>query len=182
MNRQDALLKRAFSEGDVVRIRRGLYVSASPLQNHRPDPFVLSQHVYGPSYISFESALAYHGWIPEAVYTIAAASLHRSRVFDTPAGRFEFIRVPQHFFFQGVVRVDQPERKEPFLMASPLKALVDIVYVRRFEGSLTELTESLRIDEEQLAEISTAELAEISGNYRSKPVARLVKQIGEEIK
>ena len=46
-------------------------------------PFVLAQAFAPGSYISFETALAWHGWIPEAVFTTASAvSGRKSRQYE----------------------------------------------------------------------------------------------------
>jgi hypothetical protein len=63
-DRQFALLKRALKSGEVMRIHRGLYGLAFKYLRRKLDPLVLAQHIYGPSYISLETALSYHGWIP----------------------------------------------------------------------------------------------------------------------
>jgi len=60
-DRQSAIIKRAIASGEVLHLRRGLYCLAPRLQQHRPDPLVLAQRIYGPSYISFETALSFHG-------------------------------------------------------------------------------------------------------------------------
>jgi len=83
-NRQFGLLRRALKAGEVVRIHRGLYCLATKYLRQKIDPLVLSQRIYGPSYISLETALSHHGWIPEAVYAITSVSGDCSREFDTP--------------------------------------------------------------------------------------------------
>ena len=93
-NRQFALLKRALKSGEIIRIRRGLYCLSSKYMRRKVDPLVLAQRIHGPSYISLETALSYHGWIPEAVYAVTSASLGRSREFETPLGHFSFTRIP----------------------------------------------------------------------------------------
>ena len=40
--------------------------------------------------ISLETALSYHGLIPEAVYQTASVTAARGRAFDTSIGRFTF--------------------------------------------------------------------------------------------
>jgi hypothetical protein len=107
LDRQFSLLKRAMAAGEVVRIHRGLYCLATRYLRQRVAPFVLAQRIYGPSYISLETALSCHGWIPEAVYTVTNTSLDRSREFDTPMGHFSFTRVPQKMFYAEVIRVDE---------------------------------------------------------------------------
>ena len=180
-NRRDALLKRAMAAGEIIRIRRGLYVLAPPFQKERPSPFELAQHVYGPSYIGLESALSFHGWIPEAVYTVASVSLNRSRVFDTPAGRFDFLRVPQACFFSAVERLELPGSNGSIFVSSPLKALADLVYVRKLDDPLQGLLASLRIEVELKESVSMASVDELIGNYPSRRVTYFLEQIRKEI-
>jgi predicted transcriptional regulator of viral defense system len=179
--RRDALLRRAMAAGEIVRIRRGLYMLGPSYQKEKPNPLALAQHVYGPSYISLESALSFHGWIPEAVYTVASVSLNRSKIFETPAGRFEFVRVPQRFFYAGVDRIELSNRSGTVLMASPLKALADWVYVRGFDGTLEDLFGSLRIEAELLGTVTDEQVEELSGNCLSHCVEQFLRQIRTEI-
>lgn len=177
VHRRDALLRRAMAAGEVARIRRGLYVVCPPYQKQKPDPLALAQHVYGPSYISMESALAFHGWIPEAVYTVVSASQSRSRVFDTPAGRFEFVRIPQRTFYAGVDRVELSGGSGPVFVANPLKALADLVYVRSPDEMPEVWLDSLRIDPESLEAVTVAQVDELAGNYRVARVERFLQQM-----
>lgn len=180
-NRRDALLRRAMAAGEVVRVRRGLYVLGPPYQKQKPDPLVLAQHVYGPSYISMESALAFHSWIPEAVYTVASVSMNRSRVFETPVGRFEYVRVPQHCFYVGVERIELPDRQGTVLMADPLKALADLVYARRLDQPLESLLGNFRVDRELLDTLPAEQVEELAGNYSVSRVKRMLQQIRTEV-
>ena len=148
-----------------------------PYQKQKPEPLALAQHVYGPSYISMESALAFHGWIPEAVYTVASASQSRSRVFDTPVGRFEFVRIPQRTFYSGVDRIELPDMSGTVFMANPLKALTDLVYVRRPDEMPGTLLNSLRIDSESLETVNVAQIDELAGNYPVARVERFLQQM-----
>jgi predicted transcriptional regulator of viral defense system len=87
-------VKRAIAKSDLVPIRRGLYLLFKRYQRHNVNLNGLAQNIYGPSYISFESALSYHQLIPEAVYTVTSASSKRAREFSTPLGIFAFTQVP----------------------------------------------------------------------------------------
>jgi len=62
-----ALVKRAFKAGILIRLRKGLYLVASKAKQILPQEFELAALVYEPSVVSLESALSYHGWLPEAV-------------------------------------------------------------------------------------------------------------------
>jgi len=129
-DRRYGLVKRAIAGGQIIHIRRGLYCLAPKYQKKKLNLYALAEHLYGPSYVSLESALSWHGWIPEAVYTLTSASLGKSKEFKTPLGAFSYNRVPQKVFYAGVERLTD-EAGDAFLMAQPIKALADYVYVHK---------------------------------------------------
>ena len=60
-------------KNNLIKIKRGLYET-----NKNADPFVIANVLLSPSYISFETALAYYGMIPERVYAIKSASFKKN--------------------------------------------------------------------------------------------------------
>ena len=177
----DGVLKRAMAAGEVLRVARGLYCLRSDFLNFKLDPHVFATLIDGPSYLSFESALAYQGWIPEAVYSFASASLGRSREFETPFGVFSYKRVPQKNFYAGVERV-QLEREGAFFLASPLKALSDLVYLNGWNwNSAKPVVESLRVEEENLSELKTVDFEEIAECYRSGRVRKFLVGLRKDL-
>ncbi|MBP1609760.1 MAG: hypothetical protein H6Q04_1995 [Acidobacteria bacterium] len=190
-NRRFALLKRALKSGEVIRIHRGLYCLGSKYLRQKPDPLVLAQRIYGPSYISLETALSYHGWIPEAVYAITSASMDRSREFETPLGQFSFTRIPQKVFYKEVTRVEKEggskneqgfHISESFLMASPLKALADYVYAHRLDWiSANPVIESLRVDESSLSGVKVEAFDRLLANYSSRRVRRFLEALRKDL-
>jgi hypothetical protein len=189
-NRQFALLKRALKQGEVIRVYRGLYCLAPKYLRRKPDPLVFAQLIHGPSYISLETALSYHSWIPEAVYAITSASIDRAREFETPLGHFSFTRIPQKVFYTEVTRIEKQDGSEPgfhasesFLIASPLKALADYVYAHRLEwASASPVIESLRVHESSLAGIKEETLEGLIDNYASRRVRRFLKGLRKDLK
>ena len=180
-DRQFSLLKRAMAAGEVVRIHRGLYCLATKYLRQQIDPLVLAQVIYGPSYISLETALSYHGWIPEAVYAVTSTSLGRSREFDTPMWHFSFTRVPQETFYAGVTRAVKEEAGS-FLLASPLKALADYVYIHRCDwNSARPVVESLRVDESSLAGVDPTSFDRLMANYPARRVQRFLKGLRKDL-
>ena len=178
--RQFSLLKRAVASGEVVRVHRGLYCLAANYLRQKLNPLVLAQRIYGPSYISLETALSYHGWIPEAVYAITSVSLDRSREYDTPMGHLSFARVPQKIFYAQVRRVEDADGG--FLLAAPLKALADYVYVHRCDwDSARPVVESLRVDEGLLAGIEGNGLDQLAANYSSQRLQRFLKGLRKDL-
>lgn len=179
--RLNALLKRAVGSGEVLRIVRGLYCLDKRFLRASLNPLELAQRIQGPSYISMESALAYHGWIPEAVYMVTSASVERSRVFETPLGMFSFTRVPQARFYAGVARVEV-DNGGSFLMAEPLKALADYVYVHDCRwDSVTPVLESLRVDEGALAELKPDSFDLLMNHYRASGVGRFLAGMRKDL-
>lgn len=172
---QFALLKRAIAAQEVVRIHRGLYCLSARYRDQPIDSFVTAQHLLGPSYVSLESALAFHGWIPEAVETVTSVCGERSRTVQTPIGRFCFVHVPQATLFEGVHRVSRRPPDACFV-ASPLKALADYVYVHRCDWKTPDpAIGSLRIDREQFESIDERQITRLSGSYRSRRVVRFLE-------
>lgn len=179
--RQFSLLKRALASGEVVRVHRGLYCLASRYLRQKLNPLVLAQRIYGPSYISLETALSCHGWIPEAVYAITSVSLDRAREYDTPLGHFSFSRVPQKTFYADVERVEDEEGGS-FLLASSLKALTDYVYVHKCDwDSARPVVESLRVDERLLVGIEAKGLDCHLANNSSRRVQRFLKGLRKDL-
>ena len=109
---------RMLGTGELVSLRRGLYASRRNL-----DPRCLAGPIYGPSYVSFETALAWHGMIPEGVAEILSATPKRAVSFENDFGRFRYLTIPMDVYPVGIQRVTESDL--PFLIASPTKALAD---------------------------------------------------------
>lgn len=178
----DALLKRAVAAKEILRLRRGLFCLASRYMHRRIHEFELAQRIHGPSYISLESALAHHGWIPEAVYAVTSASIERSRIFETPMGLFSFTRIPQRKFFKEVRRLS-PEGHGSFFLASPLKALADYVYVHSCDwNSVDSIVANLRVEETELKTLTVEEFDRLEPVYKSDRVCRFLQGLRKDLK
>ncbi len=169
------LVKRALAAGEIINIRRGLYCLAQEFQKKPISTYSLAQRIYGPSYLSLETALSHHGWIPEAVYTHTSVSYRNSRDFETPFGIFSYQRVPQLSFFTGVERRTD-DNGNIFFMATPAKALADYVYLLRLNWTtIDEVRASLRIELEDLMSVTHSELNELTTNYSNSRVKRFLR-------
>lgn len=174
-NAQYGLIKRGIASEDIIPLRRGVYGLGKKYRRQPFNLFELANKIYVPSYVSLESALSYHGWIPEATYTTTSISAKRSKEFDTLVGMFSYCRIPP-FNFIGVERV--AEGRSIFLMASPTKALIDHVYINKIEGmGIKELAESLRIESDHLGQISLEIVARLVETYKSKRITRFVRTL-----
>jgi len=176
-----ARVNRALGANEIVQVRRGLYVLAPKFRKIPLNARALSQILYGPSYISLESALSWHGLIPEAVYTLTCISFGKAKVFDTPLGIFSYTRVPQQVLYAGVDRI-QENQEAPIFMANPLKALLDYIYVHKVDwNDLNPLFESLRIEPEELSFITSAMVQELRENYSNSRVQKYLKILEKEL-
>ena len=67
-------IKRMKDAGEVFQLTRGVYET-----NPDTPGYCLAGAIFGPSYLSFDYALARHGLIPETVYTFTSATFFKSR-------------------------------------------------------------------------------------------------------
>lgn len=177
------LVKRAIAAGEIIHIRRGLYCLSKKYQRVGISRNMLANLIYGPSYISFETALAFHGWIPEAVHSVSSVSLGRARTFETPLGYFDYVQVKQQPLLAGVVRISsEDEQGGSFFVAKPLKAVCDYVAAHGLDWTGIEpLEESLRIDEENFESLSAGDFDELEGVYKSLRARRLLAGLRKEL-
>lgn len=146
-DRRFSLVKRWLQNGEIIRLKRGIYTFGELNRKKGLNLYQAAQAIYGPSYISMESALSFHGWIPEAVYTVTSATSKRAAEFKTAMGVFSYTPVKFKNFYAGVNRIKAEDGV--FLMASPWRALADYVYAYRKNWiGLKEAENNLRIDAE----------------------------------
>jgi len=164
-------VNRALKAGELINPRRGLYVVNPVYRKQSLHPFVLAQQMSPGSYVSAESALAFHGWIPESVHTVTSITHGGKSVTyqHDMVGQFEFRRVTTQtgYFLQSVARCEL--QQQVALVAEPLRALLDLVYLRKFEWrGLDFLTQGLRIDEQRLALTTRADVEQLTLVYKGK--------------
>ena len=167
------LVNRACQAGEILRLKPGLFVLSPTYRKSEPHPFVLAGVLHAPSHISLESALAHHGLIPEAVYQVSSVTVARSREFSTPLGVFSFRCVPARAPRAGVEAAEVARGAWAFI-ASPLRAIADAVYLNKDitwdRDGLGYLTKSLRIEDDDLRELSFEAFDEIQDSVRSPRV------------
>jgi predicted transcriptional regulator of viral defense system len=162
-------LTTMIKKGDVIKVRRGLYL---PGDAKGYSLKTLANVIYGPSYVSFESALSYYGFIPEKVPSITSACFNKNknRTFETPVGTFIYRYINARVYAYGICRLE--ENDSPFLIASPEKALCDTLSkVRGIKNAKSLehlLREDLRVDSESLAGIDLEKLKFLAGLYQKK--------------
>ncbi len=112
--------------GELIRLKKGMYLVSSKIHRQNISMELIANHLYGPSYVSLESALSYYGLIPERVHSIRSMTLKRSREFITPVGNFEYIKAATSYFKIGIHQKNIND-SYVFLIAGPEKALCDLI-------------------------------------------------------
>ena len=170
---------RLVASGDIIRIRRGLYAFPAPLRKRPILREQLANLIFGPSYVSLESALSYHGLIPERVEAVTSVTTGRSRVFETPFGVFSYrMQTPSRYAVGAQLL---PEIEPAFLMASQEKALADKVWAdKRFAGTRVGdfgpyLLEDLRIESRALSALDAERLEAVGRAYGSPKIGNLLR-------
>ncbi len=182
--RRYSLVNRAIKTGELSRFQRGLYMLNERFRDYPCHPFVLAQAIEPGSYISFETALAYHGWIPEAVFTTASVIPGRkSQQFEhEKMGIFNFqsLAVQREYFLELVNRYKI--NGQTMLVAKPCRALMDLVCLKKlsWEG-MDWLLEGLRIDSESLAAITGNDITILKLIYKHKRVKSYLSYLSREL-
>lgn len=145
---------------ELISIRRGLYITGTKMDLPTPEPFLIANHLRGPSYVSLESALSYWNMIPERAYEISSVTIKTSKLYKTPVGRFSYQQLKTPYYSYGIKNIEYSP-KQTMLVASPEKALCDKVvltpkiYLRSIKQTREFLMEDLRIDSEILKTLDT---------------------------
>ena len=182
-----AKITKLLKNGIIIRVKKGLYVFGEPYRRKPVAREILANLIYGPSYISLDYALQWHGLIPEAVHTITSVTSGRSRTFTTPFGTFSYRHINLKAFQIGMDRVALDDNRA-FLIATPEKALADKITAERGTGIRTlselkvHLEENMRVDPAELRKMDPGRLTEIAEHLRSRKVkllSRLVSRLGQ---
>jgi len=170
-------IHRLLKEGKLFALKKGYYET-----NEHADPFSLARSICNPSYISFESALSFHGLIPERVYAITSATLNKKKdkQYTNHFGRFTYQDIPERVYPYGVLFVKLDDGSS-FQIATKEKALCDKLYkmspIKNYDELTSLLFDSLRIDEDILNEFNIDDMALYAEKYHSTNVDILYRYL-----
>lgn len=151
----DVYISRFLKFKEIFKLRRELYISADFYNKNKADvsyQFYLANILRKPSYVSSWTALQYYNLTTESIHGITSVTQKPTRTYDTKIGSFSYRSIQKELFadFSSV------EGKFNFFIASPAKALFDLLYfkTRQFRGVKVEnikpLIEELRIDFDEM--------------------------------
>jgi predicted transcriptional regulator of viral defense system len=171
-------LSRWVKGGRLIQLRRGLYALAPVWRKVEPHPFLVANRLQRGSYVSAQSALAFHGIIPEHVPTVTSVGPGRPETVQNPLGAFQFNHLAHQLLF-GYKQIEVAARQLAFV-ASPEKALLDLIHLTAGADSLEYLRQLRLQNPEALNVSSMIELAQRSGKPKLQRAARLIYPLLEE--
>lgn len=168
--------------GELIRLRRGLYVVNPELSGKPINGQLCANHIYGPSYVSLHWALRWYGLIPERVFRMTSVTIQPSKVFENTLGIFDYYKVNREYFPIGVRSISDDDIS--YLMATPEKALCDLILYdsylpsRSVKGLMRYLEEDIRFDMDELAHFDVEIIRECAEKGNKKLILNnLIKTI-----
>jgi len=162
-------------QGVILRVKKGIYVFGKNLSRRPYSREVLANMIYGPSYLSLDSALQNHGLIPEHAEAVTSVTCGRGRRFSTPVGLFIYRRIPMKAYSIGFDQVKLDSGRS-VLIAVPEKAVADRLHddrgvsIRNQEDMKSYLSKNLRIDLDRIGQMDAKLLTELAIRYRSRKI------------
>ncbi|MEI6607483.1 MAG: hypothetical protein WCP35_19405 [Verrucomicrobiota bacterium] len=171
-------LARWVKAGRLLQFRRGLYALAPPWRKVEPHPFLVANRLRRGTYVSLQSALEWHGVIPEHVPVVTSVGAGRPGMAETPLGGFRFFHLAEALRF-GYSNIEVAARQFAFV-ASPEKALLDLVHLTPGADDEDFLRE-LRLQNPAAFQLAALdELAGRSGKPKLRRAAKLIRALFAE--
>ncbi len=152
----DVYIARFLKYQEIASLKKGLYISADFFEKNKAGisyPFYLANVIRKPSYVSLWAALQYYNLTTETISLITSVTLKVTRDYQTKVGNFTYQTIKKELF-SGFSLV---KGRFDFFIASPSKALFDLLYfrTRQFRGvgleEVKALVEELRIDIKEMS-------------------------------
>ena len=166
--------------GTILRVKKGLYVFEPSLQQKPICKETIANLIYGPSCISLEYALSYHGLIPERVETITSVTPKKNKEFNTPIGRFTYRHLAEKKYPHAIEQ-QWVDKEHPILIAGPEKALCDYITVnsvpdlKMAKDAKDFLIFDLRIEQENWKRFDVRKLLRLNKHYKSRSVETILE-------
>lgn len=167
-------LSRWVSTGKLLQLRRRIYAVPAARRRRAPHAFETANLLVRPSYVSLESALSFHGLIPEAVFTTTSITSSRPVLHRTPLGDFDYRHVSGSLFW-GYHNTEVAPGVNAFV-AIPEKALLDLIYLRP-HGDDPAFLRELRL--ERMERLDTEALVVMAQRAGKPKLVRAARRIAE---
>ena len=173
-------LSRWVKSGHLIQLRRGVYAIEKPYRQTEPHAFLVANALRKNSYISLQSALAFHGLIPEYVPVCTSVTTGRAEQLETALGTYVYRRMKPDYLF-GFEQLEVAPNQRAFV-ATAEKALLDLVYLTPGADSESYLRE-LRLQHTEAISGETLEnLADRMGKPKLESAVHIIRRLLEDEK
>ncbi len=170
-------ISRWVNDGKLIRLHKGFYTLSEPYRKTDYQPFCIANSLKKVSYVSLQSALSWHGVIPEYVPAVTCVTTGRPQTIETPLGRFEFRHISDKYFW-GYHQIKLKAEQTAFI-ASPEKALLDLIYLTPGSDNM-EFLEELRLQNFEKFDVTV--LNQFAEKFKSPKMNRAAALIEEILK
>lgn len=170
------LLSRHVKSGNVVRLKKGMYVTRDYLdrvdKSGRTSIYAefISGILYEPSYLSLEYVLHQHGVMTEMPTAITVVARKKTASFATPFGAYQYHSIKPSIFTGFTSKRDGDYI---IFRASLAKALFDFLYFRKVNLIDERIIADLRLNLEVFGENDKEELRryiDLEGSIRMRNI------------
>lgn len=112
------LIRRLVQTGILIKLERNKYL----VDRGGTHEFLIANFLYEPSYVSFESALNFHGVLPQIPYEVTSATIKKPVEKMIRGKAYRYNRIKKSLFWGY-------DKTDGFLLAYAEKALLDLVYL-----------------------------------------------------
>jgi predicted transcriptional regulator of viral defense system len=177
-----ANIKRWIKKGELIQIKKGMYVTKEYLDNTRDISSYkefLANRIKYPSYLSLEYILQKYSILSESVYAYTSVTLKKKKEYENDFGRYIYRSITPDLFLGFTIKeVGEYTIKE----ATKAKALFDYLYLKLYrikninEQTLLELR--LNMDEftqQDLKEFN--KYCKLTGQKKYRNLTYLIRKI-----
>jgi len=170
------LLHRLVKSGEILRLKKGVYVSRKYLDRAEKENKINSYlefvavSLYDPAYLSLEYVLSEYGILTENTQAFTLISKNKTKKFANALGLFNYKHTKDRLF-SGFNII----KKDNFLISKTTvaKALFDFLYLRKKTILNKDTFLALRLNTDNLKKKDLAEMrkyAEIEGSKKMKEI------------
>jgi predicted transcriptional regulator of viral defense system len=158
-------------KGYIHALRKGYYIFADIELTHYIQ-FLIANTLYTPSYVSLETALSYHNFIPEIVYAHTSVTTRLPKQFHNEAGIYTYNQIKADAY-RGYQLLPIPNHRRKVKIATPEKALLDYLYLHPEIARLDDFL-SLRLNVEVLNQLDSEHLQTLALLFKQKKLVQRV--------
>ena len=174
-------LYRWTKSGHIIRLKKGVYMTSHFYDLHHNEvdfSGAVSAILLPQSYLSLEFVLQRYALLTDVTYPVSAVTFKNTRAIENKLGAFIYHHIKTAFFTGFSIR---DFHGLPFAIASPAKALFDLLYLRPapspFSQDDIDLAEELRLNLEEITWVERDEFRGYVQMSNSKKMQAILRNL-----